>query len=392
MFDNLERFLGFSRYVFCIFDNEGKIKYKNKSFSECFGEAKDFLELKDKALIHVKTGLCDCRQTLIFKNLREDGIVSFEVVREENDILALGTKVEFEDLISFSEGIMEENKVLPNFEKTEVFWNESKSPIVTVMLDFDGNITRVTDNISIFFGEKDYLNKNLEEVFPIEIGKEVLEKLKYVEFFKEVSFECDGYMVSLLKFKGKYSVVNIYPYSKGVQDKLEELNHLNRKIKKLEWEIITKDKFIKSQKDIFENIVRTDELTKSYNRKYLNEKFALELEKAKGRNISLCFTLINIESFKDINMTYGVKAGDMALKSLSQILKSRMRDDKDFIFRVGSDEFALLSVGVKSDDLNNFMNEISWEYQITTGYNIRHRSLEVDENMSLNETLTRIYN
>ena len=49
----------------------------------------------------------------------------------------------------------------------------------------------------------------------------------------------------------------------------------------------------------------------------------------------------DLNNFKDINDTYGHAAGDLAIRHVSQLLASTMRES-DFLARIGGDEFAVI--------------------------------------------------
>ncbi len=84
-----------------------------------------------------------------------------------------------------------------------------------------------------------------------------------------------------------------------------------------------------------------DPLTEIYNRRYLMEAFEKERERCKRYQLKLALIFIDIDHFKMINDTLGHTAGDLALKSLSQLLKSKTRST-DLLARYGGDEFVIL--------------------------------------------------
>jgi len=78
-----------------------------------------------------------------------------------------------------------------------------------------------------------------------------------------------------------------------------------------------------------------DELTKAYNRKFL-EFFAEELKRRYKYVIFL-----DIDHFKKINDTYGHAAGDKVLREVVKVLKRKLRKD-DVVIRYGGEEFVVL--------------------------------------------------
>lgn len=77
-----------------------------------------------------------------------------------------------------------------------------------------------------------------------------------------------------------------------------------------------------------------DGLTGAYNRQYYNEQLAsLPGEYA--------VSYIDLDLFKDINDTWGHNAGDLALKSVVNVMTSCVRDT-DSVVRFGGDEFVIV--------------------------------------------------
>lgn len=100
-----------------------------------------------------------------------------------------------------------------------------------------------------------------------------------------------------------------------------------------------------------------DGLTGLFLRGYFMERLSEEFELAKGHNIPLSFAMIDIDFFKKVNDTYGHPAGDEVLRSLSYILKHRLRET-DIIGRYGGEEFAVLMPHTKIEDAFCVMENI----------------------------------
>ena len=84
---------------------------------------------------------------------------------------------------------------------------------------------------------------------------------------------------------------------------------------------------------------KTDSLTGSYNRGYLNEYLQMEIKRSRryGRHLSLI--LCDIDDFKQVNDTFGHQAGDAVLKEFVKRGKELIRKDMDWIVRYGGEEF-----------------------------------------------------
>ncbi|WP_455218177.1 GGDEF domain-containing protein, partial [Kaarinaea lacus] len=87
-----------------------------------------------------------------------------------------------------------------------------------------------------------------------------------------------------------------------------------------------------------------DSLTGLYNRRYLKQMFPKLLAQARRDKHTLSGLMLDLDHFKNINDTYGHLVGDACLLHLAAILKESSRAS-DYVFRVGGEEFLILSIG-----------------------------------------------
>jgi len=85
----------------------------------------------------------------------------------------------------------------------------------------------------------------------------------------------------------------------------------------------------------------TDPLTGLLNRRYLEERFAEELERSKRYQYPLSFAMIDIDSFKSFNDTFGHQAGDEVLRATAHCIRGSLRNF-DVAARYGGEEFILV--------------------------------------------------
>ncbi len=95
----------------------------------------------------------------------------------------------------------------------------------------------------------------------------------------------------------------------------------------------------KSQERMHE-MAFTDELTKLYNRRFLQESMTRELDRMARYKGVASFCLLDIDFFKKLNDTHGHAAGDHALRDMGVLLKNAVRRT-DLASRYGGEEFAL---------------------------------------------------
>jgi diguanylate cyclase (GGDEF)-like protein len=87
----------------------------------------------------------------------------------------------------------------------------------------------------------------------------------------------------------------------------------------------------------------TDSLTGLYNRRFLEDQYEKELNRALRYSHHLAIVLLDLHQFKDVNDRYGHPRGDALLRTAAATLRKSLRTS-DYAFRIGGDEFALLLV------------------------------------------------
>ncbi len=97
------------------------------------------------------------------------------------------------------------------------------------------------------------------------------------------------------------------------------------------------------------NQASTDNLTGISNRRFFDEVAKKEVARSRRYKTPLSGIMFDIDWFKKVNDTYGHLAGDIVLKHLAEVAKSKLRE-MDFIARVGGEEFAVLLPETDIDD------------------------------------------
>lgn len=85
----------------------------------------------------------------------------------------------------------------------------------------------------------------------------------------------------------------------------------------------------------------TDNLTSLYNRQYFNDRLSEEIDRAGRYQGAVSLILFDIDHFKQINDNFGHLAGDLVLKELSSLVRSKVRKS-DLLARWGGEEFVVL--------------------------------------------------
>ncbi len=100
-----------------------------------------------------------------------------------------------------------------------------------------------------------------------------------------------------------------------------------------------------------------DSLTGLLNHTSFRGQLIQNIIRAQRQNATLALAMLDIDHFKNVNDTYGHPIGDGVLKSLSRLLKQRLRRS-DLLGRYGGEEFVALMFDVDENNALYLMDEI----------------------------------
>ncbi len=106
---------------------------------------------------------------------------------------------------------------------------------------------------------------------------------------------------------------------------------------------------LESELENLSEMVREDQLTRTLNRRGMEEAFDKEVSRSERRGLPLCIAVIDIDDFKKLNDTLGHQAGDDALVHLSKTIKETTRPN-DIVSRFGGEEFIVILPDSNLDD------------------------------------------
>jgi diguanylate cyclase (GGDEF)-like protein len=92
-----------------------------------------------------------------------------------------------------------------------------------------------------------------------------------------------------------------------------------------------------------------DGLTQCYNHKFFRMRMSQEVARAHRYGAPLTVAMIDVDRFKNVNDTYGHRAGDMVLSHLGGIVVASVRAT-DVVARYGGEEFAILMVQAGAEE------------------------------------------
>ncbi len=221
----------------------------------------------------------------------------------------------------------------PIFKKLVQFLQEKNIDIHEYHLKYDSKmlITRAIEEKNILH-TTDYMNvinnllydftpENIESINKLGISKSVI-------------------CIPLSPSNKPFGVMMVFSPREEVTDK--ELNFLTLFANQVEMAITIAN--------LFENLKKeavTDSLTELYNRRYFNQALQKELERAQRLQQPFSLVSLDLDYLKKINDTYGHFFGDLAIRTIADILKKNARSI-DVPSRLGGEEFSVLLPGVDS--------------------------------------------
>ncbi|MBW2485507.1 MAG: diguanylate cyclase [Deltaproteobacteria bacterium] len=93
----------------------------------------------------------------------------------------------------------------------------------------------------------------------------------------------------------------------------------------------------------------SDGLTGLYNRRHFDIKIIEEARRADRQNHDLFLAVIDVDNLKEMNDRHGHLEGDKVLKLVGRIIKHGIRENVDWPFRYGGDEFCVIITQVSQD-------------------------------------------
>ena len=110
-----------------------------------------------------------------------------------------------------------------------------------------------------------------------------------------------------------------------------------------------------------------DSLTGLLNHTTTKEHLNIEISRMRRSDKNLAFVLIDLDHFKSVNDTYGHPIGDQVLKTMSNLLKQRIRMT-DLIGRYGGEEFAIGLPDISVEDAVTIIDKMREAFAEVTHY------------------------
>lgn len=105
-------------------------------------------------------------------------------------------------------------------------------------------------------------------------------------------------------------------------------------------------------------LTRMDYLTNIPNRRHFYELAEREIEMLKRYNRAFSLAFLDFDDFKNINDTFGHRAGDIFLREAAQTIKNNARGS-DVVARIGGDEFVVLLSETDAEGSSNYIKRLN---------------------------------
>lgn len=105
------------------------------------------------------------------------------------------------------------------------------------------------------------------------------------------------------------------------------------------------------------SLMSRDSLTGLFNHSTTTQLLDSAVQHAKRKNGTLCFVMLDIDSFKAINDTYGHQSGDRVIVSLSRFFTQHLRGT-DMVGRYGGEEFAIVLPDIHIEKAHELIDKL----------------------------------
>ncbi|PXW87307.1 diguanylate cyclase [Nitrosomonas sp. Nm84] len=209
--------------------------------------------------------------------------------------------------IAQAEHYLEE--IIQNQEIIKQSLNEAKSIMRQMVNSLISNIEELSDSTGEYHDKLGYYSEQINQVDDIKLLNQFL--VEIMQETKQMQESASNYRNDFLAARAEVS---------SAQDKINQLEaELSRMCEK----------------------VHEDHLTGVLNRRGLDSAFERETSRATRHQIPLCYALLDIDNFKQLNDTHGHTVGDDVLVYLAESVKNTTRPE-DIVSRYGGEEFVIL--------------------------------------------------
>jgi len=139
-----------------------------------------------------------------------------------------------------------------------------------------------------------------------------------------------------------------------------------------------------TDKKRLEELSIRDGLTNLYNRRYFDEIFKIEINRAKRKNKMISFMMLDIDHFKQYNDTYGHQKGDDVIINISQVINEFAGRAGDKAFRLGGEEFGVIFTDIDKQKIKKYASSL---IESVENLKIPHENNSVSEYVTISAGL-----
>jgi diguanylate cyclase len=124
----------------------------------------------------------------------------------------------------------------------------------------------------------------------------------------------------------------------------------------------------------------TDELTQLKNRRYFDQAFRTEYQRAYREKTPVAVMMLDIDHFKQLNDTHGHQFGDICLQEVAKTIRGSVRRPPDLPARYGGEEFVVV---LPNTDLNGALTVAESIRNAVSGLTVTSGNLSVRMTVSI---------
>jgi diguanylate cyclase (GGDEF)-like protein/PAS domain S-box-containing protein len=222
-----------------------------------------------------------------------------------------------------------------------------QAPIGMALLTPEGRLVRVNTSLLAITGysNDELLAKTLDDItYPDDISSD----LDHVR--RLLAGEIRHYEIERRYFHARGHVISTMLSVSLMADRDGRPQHFIAQIQD-----ITERKLIEER---LRHLAEHDSLTGLFNRRLLERQLAMQVARCRRYGEIGALLVIDLDSFKLVNDTYGHKVGDELLTVIATELQHRLRGT-DVVARLGGDEFAVLLPGTTVEDARKVASILS---------------------------------